>query len=123
MKRYDPEQFKEKENISMEDIELFYTTARFWKKEGDYITMIAPLLVCMALHEKKEEISYLLEKYPLVNNEGWTLELEENQRAKQRTILLRTNIYSGNSSTSKLDDKEQLTISCIQTLLEQREDK
>lgn len=75
---YYPDIYAERwDEITMEDAEQFYSTTLHLEKEKTIIDLTAPLLVCMALHGQKEQIAALLEKFPLISEEGWTPALEE----------------------------------------------
>lgn len=79
MRRYHPDYFKPMEEITMTDIETFYSSGLIRQETGSAVTICAPLLVCMALHGKTEEIQSLLEKFPLVDVSGWTRELKRKE--------------------------------------------
>lgn len=75
---YDPEQYKPLDKIEMEDMEELYSTGICTKQW--MVNMVAPLLVCMALHGKNIAVQLLLHRYPLVYPSGWTSHLEEDKQ-------------------------------------------
>lgn len=118
MKRYNPEEFKNTNDITMEDVEAFYNTSILRPRTESIIVITAPLLVCMALHGKLDEIEKLLKKFPLVDASGWTPELEQEERVCKKSsffMLDRTGkrsiqVPDGLSTTFTLAFSEQLDI-------------
>lgn len=87
----------------MADIESIYTTTIYREQTECVVSLIAPLLVCMALHGENEKIKYLLKKFPLVDITGWTLELEESKLCHLFVISAdRNNSYSCDDTISIL---------------------
>lgn len=75
---YYPDLFTERlRNLSMSEVEKFYSTTLRLEKDKIVISLTAPLLVCMALHRQTQEIDILLEKFPLISKEGWSFSLEK----------------------------------------------
>lgn len=75
---YYPDLFTERlRNLSMSEVEKFYSTTLRLEKDKIVISLTAPLLVCMALHRQTQEIDILLEKFPLISEEGWSFSLEK----------------------------------------------
>lgn len=75
---YYPDLFTERLRVlSMSEVEKFYSTTLRLDKDKIVISLTAPLLVCMALHGQTQEIDILLEKFPLISEEGWSFSLEK----------------------------------------------
>ena len=75
---YYPDLFTERLRVlSMSEVEKFYSTTLRLDKDKIVISLMAPLLVCMALHGQTREIDILLEKFPLISEEGWSFSLEK----------------------------------------------
>lgn len=84
---YYPDLFTERwRGLSMSEVEKFYSTTLRLEKDKIVISLTAPLLVCMALHGQTWEIDMLLEKFPLISEEGWSFGLEEERLNEKVTI-------------------------------------
>lgn len=91
IRRFDPINIKLLNEITMDDIEQYYSTSLVKNETNTAIFIVAPLLLCMALHGHINIISYLLEKYPLINKDGWTTELCREEHITKKCFILITN--------------------------------
>ena len=87
IKRYGPNAYKPYEKITMVDAESYYCTSFKRQEDGFVFILTAPLLVCMALHGKVEELLYLRHKYPLLDICGWSPELDIEEKIQKKAFF------------------------------------
>lgn len=112
---YYPDLFAERlRSLTMAEVEKIYSTTLRLEEKKVVISLTAPLLVCMALHGQAWEIELLLEKFPLISEEGWSFGLEK-ERMDEETMV--------GYAVVKQDEKElgiirRMTIESVHDLLE-----
>lgn len=87
MKRYRPEEISV-DQVSMTDLETYYNTFLVSKNRKLWVSMRAPLLVCMALHGEQSKIIQLMRKFPLIDSSGWTPELEKEEEIQHKCLVM-----------------------------------